>query len=710
MPGNPHDAFFAASRQNPLNVEIVLPVPGVMSFPAPTRGWIESDNVTTAPKTSAAILENFFPTQESARLRGGCRMSAWAGETIATLEPAIPTRRIAVHYITLIDGFSRGKRVRLLRSDFATEVPNGGAYFYGGDGPDGGDGTIDLYGIEDEGVWDDPENAGGYVVGTSNTGITFALGKLTASPAFTDGATIPAVTRTTHGNAPVDSLFVYNGLIPKMFAAVANTDAGNSPNGYISEASENLASDKEIEDLRGSVWSTTHLANSSGRYLIGVNGEDHGFRYDGAAFTRYAPSGQSNEEAIEGVHSSKLSMVWNFKERLYFVEKGTFKVWYLGSKAFRGTATALDLGALFELGGALLFGATFSSDAGDDVTDRCVFVTTEGEVAIFSGLYPGDSNWSLDGRYVIGPPLGRNAFFRAGGDLGILTGDGIVSLSNVVKLDRSAVSARSLSRGIQSSWRDAAASGDHPWSATMWRNRGTLLISASPKDTDPQCFVMNTETGAWCRYTGWDVRCAVVFQHGLYFGREDGLIVEAENGGNDLDPDGNPIGYVGVYVPKFQGLSRPRRKHSRFGKVSFKGSSPSFDLIALSDYDTSILNDLPDLDALESDAPVNTLTSSGTDPQAFDYTPQWDDGSATWDAGPEFKWDETIRNYSPGSLEYRRNRARAATSAVYTMQRTTGAMGYALSLALVTEANSVGAPVFEIMASSLQYEECRSAF
>lgn len=586
MPGNPHDAFFAASRQNPLNVEIVLPVPGVMSFPAPTRGWIESDNVTTAPKTSAAILENFFPTQESARLRGGSR----------------PVRAL----------------------------------------PD-----------------------------------------------------------------PVRSLFVWNGTIPALFAS---TDTEIYDVNAASDDDPVWPPDGVAQT--GGDWSTTQISNTGGDWLIGVNGLNDGFAYTGSAWRAFASDNAAITGALEvtgGGDPKKWSHVWNFKERLYFIEKSTFKVWYLGSKANSGAATALDLGSLFEKGGSLAFGATFSSDAGDDVTDRCVFVTTEGEVAIFSGLYPGASDWSLDGRYVIAPPLDK-AHFRAGGDLGILTGDGIVSLSNVVKLDRSAVSARSLSRSIQSSWREAAASGDHRWSATMWRNRGTLLISAPRANGISRCFVMNTETGAWCRYTGWDVQCAAVFAHGFYFGRVDGRVMEAENGGQDYDENGGPIGYAGVYVPKFQGLSRPRRKHARFGKVSFKGSSPSFDLIALSDYDTSILEDLPELDALESDAPVNTLTSSGTDPQAFDYTPRWDDGSATWDAGPEFKWDEAIRNYSPGSLEYRRNRARAATSAVYTMQRTTGAMGYALSLALVTEANSVGAPVFEIMASSLQYEECRSAF
>ena len=40
-------------------------------------------------------------------------------------------------------------------------------------------------------------------------------------------------------------------------------------------------------------------------------------------------------------------------------------------------------------GGKLLFGATWSIDAGDGTDDKCVFVTDNGEVLVFTGSDPG---------------------------------------------------------------------------------------------------------------------------------------------------------------------------------------------------------------------------------------------------------------------------------------------------------------------------------
>ena len=39
-------------------------------------------------------------------------------------------------------------------------------------------------------------------------------------------------------------------------------------------------------------------------------------------------------------------------------------------------------------GGKLLFGATWSIDAGDGIDDKCVFVTDQGELLIFTGSDP----------------------------------------------------------------------------------------------------------------------------------------------------------------------------------------------------------------------------------------------------------------------------------------------------------------------------------
>ena len=59
-------------------------------------------------------------------------------------------------------------------------------------------------------------------------------------------------------------------------------------------------------------------------------------------------------------------------------------------------------------GGKLLFGASWSIDAGDGIDDKCVFVTDLGELLIFTGSNPADAaNWRQEGRYQIGAAAGH---------------------------------------------------------------------------------------------------------------------------------------------------------------------------------------------------------------------------------------------------------------------------------------------------------------
>lgn len=72
------------------------------------------------------------------------------------------------------------------------------------------------------------------------------------------------------------------------------------------------------------------------------------------------------------------------------------------------------------------------------------------------------------------------------------------------------------------------------WDLTAYA-RGTAFIMNVPlfeNDTSHQ-YVMNTMTGAWCRYTGQDANCWTVFQERLYFGGNDGVIYQADVSGQD---------------------------------------------------------------------------------------------------------------------------------------------------------------------------------
>ena len=104
-----------------------------------------------------------------------------------------------------------------------------------------------------------------------------------------------------------------------------------------------------------------------------------------------------------------LTQVWKYRRRLYFIQGGTMDAWYLDIDAVAGTLQPIPLSGAFTKGGSLLFGCAWSVSAGDGIDDKCIFVTTEGEIAVFTGTNPGDVlNWRQQGRYQMSPPMGKN--------------------------------------------------------------------------------------------------------------------------------------------------------------------------------------------------------------------------------------------------------------------------------------------------------------
>jgi hypothetical protein len=187
-------------------------------------------------------------------------------------------------------------------------------------------------------------------------------------------------------------------------------------------------------------------------------------------------------------------------------------------------------------------------DAGDGLDDKFVVVSTVGEVAVFQGSNPSGDDWSIVGRYKLTRPLGMRCTMRAGGDLLIGTQEGLVPISMSVSKDAAQLSLGSVSQAIEPSWsREADQRQSFPWEIAKWPKMNLALVSlptSSEEPADVYCFVVNLETGAWARYTGWDTRCVAIFNDQLYFGTRDGRIMQAEIGGDD---DGDPYYPVCVY-------------------------------------------------------------------------------------------------------------------------------------------------------------------
>ena len=362
-------------------------------------------------------------------------------------------------------------------------------------------------------------------------------------------------------SAPIGSLFTYKtGSTSKLFAA-STTKIWN----ITATPSEDVASQTSGE------YSTIQFETSGGTYLFAANGTNSLQRYDG---TNWLAITGVSAGAITGVTTSTLSQCWAFKNRLFFVQGSTMKAWFLAVDSISGAASDLTLAGVFQRGGTLLFGATWSIDAGDGVDDKCVFVSTQGEVAIYEGTDPADPTaWALVGRYDLGGrPLGKNAYMRAGGDLLIATTDGLVPLSAALSKDPAALSLAAVSRNIQPDWRrEAVARQTVAWSVQKWDEENLAVIGLPVIDstTEAYAYIVNTETGAWARFTGWDVRSLAVHDDQIYFGTSAGKVMLGNSGGND---DG--VTYTCKLALPFDHFGAPGQfKTLKQARATFRASS-----------------------------------------------------------------------------------------------------------------------------------------
>ena len=197
-----------------------------------------------------------------------------------------------------------------------------------------------------------------------------------------------------------------------------------------------------------------------------------------------------------------LTYVWKYRNRLFFIQGGTMNAWCLPVDAVGGELIYIPLSGAAKRGGSLLFGASWSVDAATALTTSAVFVTDQGEVLVFTGTDPTSAaNWRQEGRYDISKPLGKNGHQQLGGDVLIVTVDGIVPLSAAMQKDVSALSLAAITYNIEPMWmREFRTKDAYPWTIAKW-DEGDACSSTFPaaRPTDTQTVgVSNLHTGAWC--------------------------------------------------------------------------------------------------------------------------------------------------------------------------------------------------------------------
>jgi hypothetical protein len=526
---------YQAFRRQPVAQQVAQNL-RTLTFPAPTRGLINNENEAYMQPGGAQVQDNWAPTMRGVKLRGGVARYC----DLHSLDfPAWTTTHAYVSGNVIYDPSDASKWGCAVNHTSA-----GSGTFAQDRAAHPGNWVASPWGASRLPVISSFEYAAG------NSARMFAA---QATKLFDVTTSIPVLVKSGQASGNYVASQLANAAASSLgtnWMVVCN-DAGDSPLRFNGTTWQTL-------DPTG----TTAWANNF-HYVVGAtasdttdntywkNTVDHTSPVSGtfaaarAANPTYwtpnaAPDGSSWITGPLGsnvVNGKNLTYVWKYRNRLFFIENNSMNAWYLAVNAVGGTLSLIPLAGAATKGGKLLYGATWSLDAGDGIDEKCIFATDQGELIIFTGSNPSDpNNWAQQGRYQLSAPLGMNAHIQVGGDLLVLTVDGIIPLSQAITKDAGQLELAMLTRTIKTTWR-AEVNAKRAWSWTIkkWDEYGALFVT-TPGDVpgSRHCLVANNATGAWCRFLGsYDATCFIRMRADMFFGTQDGFIMQSERTGKD---------------------------------------------------------------------------------------------------------------------------------------------------------------------------------
>ena len=449
------------------------------SLPAPIGGWNARDSLAEMQPLDAVAMINFFPTPTDVTLRKGYSLTASgiSGKVYSLMNYTQPVSYELFAFA--------GSRIYETKGTL-TEVFSG------------------------------LTTAKWQHINFTNTGGHFLTAVSGQDPALVyDGSNWAYQATTT--TAQTISSITHVGAVATLTTA--------SPHGL-------------VDNNRVTISGATS-AEYNGTYVINVTGAST-FEYTMASTPAANATvvGTYTVFGITGVNSSTLANVNLFKNRLYYCQEDTLDFWYGGVDEISGALTKFPLGGVARNGGYLQAMGTWTLDAGYGVDDLAVFVTSMGEIIVYKGSNPSDpADWSLVGVWQMGQTFARRCFFKWGGDLLLLTQDGLVPLTSALQSSR--LDPRvNLTDKIYYAISQAATNyfENFGWQINYFASENMLILSI-PTDSGMEQYVMHTITKSWARFTNIEAYCwEVSGDADIHFGG-DGIVGDfyaatSDNGSN----------------------------------------------------------------------------------------------------------------------------------------------------------------------------------
>jgi hypothetical protein len=297
-------------------------------------------------------------------------------------------------------------------------------------------------------------------------------------------------------------------------------------------------------------------------------------------------------------------------------------------------AKSWDFGDQMVHGGYLQVLGNWTQDAGLSIDDYLVAIASQGDLCVFEGFDPDNApiDFKLRGVWYTGPlPVGNRVVDQYGGDLYILSTNGITQMTELLRLGETEREKVLITRKINKIISQAIVTSQSllGWTVKFSTPQQLIqLIAPFNLNQTPTMLVQDTNTKGWSVLTNMPCVSWLTVNGTTFSGGQDGKVYLAFDGKLDNRTFNSEIGnYIRARViPAYSDLGKPGvQKHCKLLRLMFTGAiKPKITVRGLANYQGSSAQIIPTIPLVE--------------PSTWDAS-LWDTG--VWSGGgiPLFFWE-----------------------------------------------------------------------
>ena len=325
------------------------------------------------------------------------------------------------------------------------------------------------------------------------------------------------------GNPPISTIIPYHGDLERL-AFASGSKLYNSSGAEIASG------------FGGDDWAwTAHTDLGDTDYTVMVNGFAGVVSWDGITFTTETVTAPTGETWINPL---KFDKVISHMNRLWFADSENLAVYYLPLQQKSGEVAMIPFNALFKRGGKIRAIFTWTMDGGRGMDDQIAIFTSNGEVAIYSGVDPA-TDFRLVGVFRFDAPMSKNSILNYGGELYILTSTGLVPMAMLLQTESDSLGK--VDKNVMKEFTRVSKSrrGDFGWSVILNHQTNHVICNMPTGAGNYQQMVRFMPGAIWSKWTEVPARCWCWLGNTMYFASDDGKMYRG--GSEYLSDDGAAI-------------------------------------------------------------------------------------------------------------------------------------------------------------------------